>query len=38
MLQWHLFEIVRDQLIGIDTPESLVTVQGTLPPRGTPST
>lgn len=32
-LRWHLFEIVRDETIRIDTtPDSLVTVTGKLPP------
>lgn len=31
-LQWHLFEIVRDEIVRIDTPEPLVTVDGETPP------
>jgi hypothetical protein len=31
-LQWHLSEVVRDRIIGIDTVPSLVTVEGDQPP------
>lgn len=31
-LQWHLFEIVRDEIVQIDTVESLATVDGDAPP------
>jgi hypothetical protein len=31
-LRWHLFEVVRDQLIRIDTVESLATIDGDVPP------
>ena len=31
-LQWHLFEVVRDQIIRVDTVESLATVEGDAPP------
>jgi hypothetical protein len=31
-LQWHLFEVVRDEIIRIDTPEPLLTVAGEAPP------
>jgi hypothetical protein len=31
-LQWHLFEVVRDQIIRVDTVESLTTVEGDAPP------
>jgi len=31
-LQWHLFEIVRDEIIRIDTPEPLLEVPGDAPP------
>jgi hypothetical protein len=30
-LRWHLFEVVRDQLIRIDTVESLATIHGDVP-------
>ena len=32
-LHWHLFEVVRGQIIRIDTPGSVVTVEGDAPPR-----
>lgn len=31
-LQWHVFEIVRDEIIRIDGPDDLVTVPGERPP------
>ena len=31
-LRWHLFEVVRDQIIRVDTVESLATVEGDAPP------
>jgi hypothetical protein len=31
-LQWHLFEVVRDQIIRVDTVEPLATVEGDAPP------
>jgi hypothetical protein len=31
-LQWHLFEVVRDEIIRIDTSDPLVTVEGDPPP------
>jgi hypothetical protein len=31
-LHWFIFEVVRDEIIQIDTPESLVTVAGEAPP------
>jgi hypothetical protein len=31
-LQWHLFEVVRDEIIRIDTSDPLVTVEGDRPP------
>lgn len=31
-LHWHLFEIVRDEIIDIATPESIATVDGDAPP------
>lgn len=31
-LQWHLFEIVRDEIIRIDTPEPLLEIPGDAPP------
>ena len=31
-LQWHLFEVVRDQVIPIDTVESVATVETVTPP------
>jgi hypothetical protein len=31
-LEWHLFEVVRDQIIRIDTAEPLTTVDGNAPP------
>ena len=31
-LQWHLFEVVRDQIVRIDTPVSVLTVDGDQPP------
>jgi hypothetical protein len=31
-LQWHLFEVVRDQIIRVDTVESLATVDEDAPP------
>ena len=31
-LRWHLFEVVRDQIVRVDTVESLATVEGEAPP------
>jgi hypothetical protein len=31
-LHWHLSEVVRDQIIGIDTATALVTAEGNAPP------
>jgi hypothetical protein len=31
-LRWHLFEVVRDRIIRIDTPDSVLTVGGAQPP------
>ena len=31
-LHWYIFEVVRDEIILIDTPESLITVAGEAPP------
>ena len=31
-LRWHIFEVVRDQIIRVDTVESLATVEGDAPP------
>jgi hypothetical protein len=32
-LQWHVFEIVRDEIVPIDTPQPLLTIDGDAPPR-----
>jgi len=32
-LHWHLFEVVRGQILRIDTPGSIVTVDGDAPPQ-----
>ena len=32
-LHWHLFEVVRGQIIRIDTPGSVVKIEGDAPPR-----
>jgi hypothetical protein len=31
-LRWHLFEVVRDEIIRIDTPDTLVALDGVTPP------
>ena len=31
-LHWHIFEVVRDEIVRIDGPDDLVTIAGELPP------